>query len=83
HSEIPIWVDPCDDLEREEIRKLVHRVIGEMEKENKRDADILRARFIDEGLPEDVCRQFGIQPNYLRVLLYRAKKKFRAILRKK
>ena len=83
HLDIPIWVDPDDDLEREENRKLVHRVIREMEKENKRDADILRARFIDEGLPEDVSRQFGIKPSYLRVLLHRAKKKFRAMLRKK
>ena len=42
-----------------------------------RDADILRAVFLDEGDKEEVCRRFGIERDYLRVLLHRAKKAFR------
>lgn len=43
-----------------------------------RDAEILRAVFLDEGDKEEVCRRFDIDRDYLRVLLHRAKKAFRA-----
>jgi RNA polymerase sigma-70 factor (ECF subfamily) len=42
-----------------------------------RDAEILRAVFIDEGNKEEVCRRLGIERDYLRVLIHRAKEKFR------
>lgn len=43
-----------------------------------RDAEILRAVFLEEGDKEEVCRRFGVDRAYLRVLLHRAKDKFRA-----
>jgi RNA polymerase sigma-70 factor (ECF subfamily) len=42
-----------------------------------RDAEILRAVFLEEGDKEEVCRRLGIDRDYLRVLLHRAKKAFR------
>lgn len=44
----------------------------------ERDADILRAVFLEEADKDEVCRRFGIDRGYLRVLLHRAKEKFRA-----
>jgi RNA polymerase sigma-70 factor, ECF subfamily len=43
----------------------------------KLDAAILRAVFLDEEDREQICRRFGVTAKYLRVLLHRAKEKFR------
>ena len=43
----------------------------------KRDALILRAHFFEQRRPDDLCRELRIKPGYLRVLLHRAKDKFR------
>jgi len=45
-----------------------------------RDRDLLRAVFLEERDKNQVCRQFGVDRNYLRVLLYRAKERFRVLL---
>lgn len=47
-----------------------------------RDRDLLRAVFLEEKDKNQVCRQFGVDRNYLRVLLYRAKDRFRVLLEK-
>jgi len=44
---------------------------------DKKDADLLRAVFLDEVPREEVCRRFGVSGEYLRVLLHRAREKFR------
>ncbi|MEO8380218.1 MAG: sigma-70 family RNA polymerase sigma factor [Acidobacteriota bacterium] len=44
----------------------------------ERDAEILRAVFLEEDDKDEICRRFGIERNYLRVLLHRAKKVFRS-----
>jgi RNA polymerase sigma factor (sigma-70 family) len=77
HLDIPSWDDPVRELIRAQDRQRVHRVIHEMETKDKRDADILRALFLHERHPDDVCREFGVDRGYLRVLLFRAKQKFR------
>jgi RNA polymerase sigma-70 factor (ECF subfamily) len=58
-----------------ESRMRVQRILRDMP---SKDAEILRALFIEEQEKDDVCRRFGVDRNYLRVLLYRAKDKFRA-----
>ena len=45
----------------------------------ERDQAILRAIFLEEQPKNDVCRKFGVTRDYLRVLVYRAKEKFRAL----
>ncbi len=42
-----------------------------------KDARILRAMFFDECDKDVICREFDVDRNYLRVLLHRAKDKFR------
>jgi RNA polymerase sigma-70 factor, ECF subfamily len=45
-----------------------------------RDRELLRAIFFEEKDKAEVCRQFGVDRDYLRVLLHRAKEKFRQAL---
>lgn len=70
--------EESEDIERElvdeETRARVRRVLSRMP---ERDADILRALFLDELSKDEVCRRFSIDRAYLRVLLHRAKEKFR------
>ncbi len=53
----------------------VRRVLQDMP---ERDADILRAVFLEEADKDEICRRFGIERAYLRVLVHRAKDKFKA-----
>ena len=73
--------DPPDykvDLEKatlaEQIRKRVHAAL---KKCDKKDQDLLRALYIDERDKDEICERFGVDRDYLRVLLYRAKVQFR------
>jgi len=43
-----------------------------------RDRSILKAVFLDERDREEICHEFGVDREYLRVLLHRAKQDFRA-----
>lgn len=43
-----------------------------------RDRSILTAVFLDERDREEICREFGVDREYLRVLLHRAKQDFKA-----
>jgi RNA polymerase sigma-70 factor, ECF subfamily len=52
----------------------VRRVLDTMP---RRDSDILKAVFLEEAEKEEICRRFGVERDYLRVLLHRAKEKFR------
>jgi RNA polymerase sigma-70 factor (ECF subfamily) len=42
------------------------------------DRSLLKAVFIDERDREEVCREFGVDRDYLRVLLHRSKQAFKA-----
>jgi RNA polymerase sigma-70 factor, ECF subfamily len=42
-----------------------------------RDRSLLTAVFLDERDRDEVCREFGVDREYLRVLLYRAKQEFK------
>jgi len=44
----------------------------------QRDSEILRAVFLEEADKEEICSRFGIERDYLRVLVHRAKEKFKA-----
>jgi len=45
----------------------------------ERDSRLLREIFIEERDKDDVCRDFGVDRDYLRVLLHRAKQSFKAL----
>lgn len=71
--------DKIVDLERslisKETKKKVREILNEM---NPRDRDLLRAIFLEEKDKDEICTQFGADREYLRVLLYRAKERFRS-----
>jgi RNA polymerase sigma-70 factor (ECF subfamily) len=56
-------------IERER-REYVRKLLSEMSTRNQR---LLTAVFLDERHPDEVCKEFGVDRNYLRVLLYRAR----------
>ena len=60
-------------------RQMVGQVLGEM---NEKDRQLLRRVFLEEQDKDEVCREFQIDRNYLRVLLHRARVRFRALLTK-
>jgi RNA polymerase sigma-70 factor (ECF subfamily) len=61
-------------ISQETVRK-VREILGEMK---QRDRDLLRAIFLEEKEKDEVCREFGVDREYLRVLLHRAKERFRS-----
>jgi RNA polymerase sigma-70 factor (ECF subfamily) len=75
--------DPQADLEenmlREERVQMVREVLGKLP---ERDRSILRA-VLEERDKEEICREFGVDRGYLRVLLHRAKKSFKTSYKKK
>jgi RNA polymerase sigma-70 factor (ECF subfamily) len=52
----------------------VRRILAELP---ERDRRLLRAIFMEEKDKDDVCREMGVNREYLRVLLHRAKQTFR------
>ena len=70
--------DPRDDAEasavRDEQRSHVRRAIAELP---PREQQLLAMLFFHERDKDGICRQLGIDRQYLRVLLYRAKRRFK------
>ena len=60
-------------------KKRVRQVIDELP---KKDRDLLRAFFLEEKEKDEVCRLFGVDRDYFRVLLHRAKDKFKVLYEK-
>ena len=54
----------------------VRRILNGMP---KRDRDLLRDIFLEEKEKDSVCRELGVDREYLRVLVHRAKDKFKAL----
>ena len=61
-------------LVTEERRQQVRKVLAKLE---NRDRKLLRAVFLDELGSAEVCRRFEVDADYLRVLVFRAKARFR------
>ncbi len=78
HAEIQDKVVNLENLAiAEETRSFVRKVLAQLP---ERDQAVLRAIFFEEQPKDDVCRRFGITRDYLRVLIHRAKQKFRSLL---
>jgi len=56
-------------------RELVREILAEL---SERDRRLLRAVFFEEQDKDEVCRDFGVDRDYLRVLLHRAKQAFKS-----
>ncbi len=58
-----------------------HDLVGSvLEAMNEKDRQLLRRVFLDEEDKDVVCREFQVDRNYLRVLLHRARNRFREAL---
>ncbi len=57
-----------------ETKEQVRQVLQSME---AKDREILTAVFLEERDKNEICRQYGIDREYLRVLVHRAKARFR------
>jgi RNA polymerase sigma-70 factor (ECF subfamily) len=72
--------DPASDVlgavASSQMQEKVREILDEMP---ERDRRILREVFLEERDKNDVCRDFGIDRDYLRVLVHRAKQSFKAL----
>jgi RNA polymerase sigma-70 factor (ECF subfamily) len=66
--------DALDIVSARQIKRKVREILLHLP---ERDRSLLKAVFLDERDRDDVCRQFGVDREYLRVLLHRAKQEFK------
>jgi RNA polymerase sigma-70 factor (ECF subfamily) len=66
--------NPETELQAQERQRKVHGVLRELP---PKDQEILRLIFIEEQEKDEVCRRCGVDRGYLRVMLHRAKNRFR------
>ena len=58
----------------------VREILGQLQEKDRR---LIKEVFLDERDKDEVCRDLGVDREYLRVLLHRAKKSFKSIYLKK
>jgi RNA polymerase sigma-70 factor (ECF subfamily) len=68
--------DLSDALVSKEMEEKVREVLGQL---SERDRRLLREVFLEERDKDEVCRSFGVDREYLRVLLHRAKQSFKSV----
>jgi RNA polymerase sigma-70 factor (ECF subfamily) len=66
--------DALSTMISSETRKRVRTVLETL---SERDRGVLKAVFFEEKDKDDVCREMGVNREYIRVLLHRAKHSFR------
>jgi RNA polymerase sigma-70 factor, ECF subfamily len=62
-------------LEAKDTERVVRQILNEL---TERDRRLLQAVLLDERDKDEVCAEFGITREYLRVLLHRAKQSFKS-----
>jgi RNA polymerase sigma-70 factor, ECF subfamily len=62
-------------LTTKQTREHVRRILDQLPEKDRR---LLRALFLEEMDKDEICREFGVDRDYLRVLLHRAKQNFKA-----
>jgi len=67
-------VDAEDGLVNQARTQAIRQVLKEL---TPRDREILRMVFLEEKNKDDVCKTWSVDRNYLRVLVHRAKDRFR------
>jgi len=84
-GEVPI--DPPDhrvkfasEIVTEERKRAVGEVLSDMP---DKERTLLKMVFLEEGDRAEICKRFNVDGNYLRVLLHRAKEKFRETVRRR
>ncbi len=74
--------DPGKNAEQIVVDEETKRIVREiLESLPERDQRILREVFLEERDKDEVCKDYGVSRSYLRVLVLRAKNKFREKMR--
>ncbi|HEY4054124.1 MAG TPA: sigma-70 family RNA polymerase sigma factor [Terriglobales bacterium] len=68
-------VDILGDVMTRQTADAVRNILEDL---SERDRRLLKEVFLEERDKDEVCRDFGIDRNYLRVLLHRAKQTFKS-----
>ena len=71
-----IGVDILGALAAKQLGQKVREILDEMP---ERDRRLLRGLFLEERDKDELCRDFGVDRDYLRVLLHRAKQSFKSM----
>jgi RNA polymerase sigma-70 factor, ECF subfamily len=66
--------DALDIVAGKQLKQKVREILLSLP---QRDRSLLKAVFLEERDRDEVCRQFGVNREYLRVLLHRAKQEFK------
>jgi RNA polymerase sigma-70 factor, ECF subfamily len=69
-------LDPLAMFTAQEIQQKVREILDKLP---ERDRRLLREIFLEERDKDEVCRDFGVDRQYLRVLLHRAKQSFKRL----
>lgn len=62
-------------LTTNQTRERVRKILDQLPEKDRR---LLRALFLEDMDKDEICREFGVERDYLRVLLHRAKQNFKA-----
>ncbi len=80
-DDAPDQMDTTIDLDRDivsqESKEIVERVLAEM---SQKDRELLRKILLEERDKDEVCREMNVTADYLRVLLHRARQRFKVAL---
>jgi RNA polymerase sigma-70 factor, ECF subfamily len=68
-------ISAVDVIANRELQESVRETLEELPEKDRR---LLKAVFLEERDKDDVCRDSGVDREYLRVLLHRAKKSFKS-----
>lgn len=79
HDPLDSRQDAESELVTEERRQGVRDVLRELP---VKDRELLRLIFFEDAGRDDICRSFQVDREYLRVLVHRAKERFRDLMRK-
>ncbi|HWR15368.1 MAG TPA: sigma-70 family RNA polymerase sigma factor [Terriglobales bacterium] len=72
-------IDLDGQLISEQAQSSVRQVL---ERLSRKDQDLIRAVLLDEGNKDQICQSLGIDRDYLRVLVHRAKQNFKSCYEK-
>jgi RNA polymerase sigma-70 factor, ECF subfamily len=72
-------IDLLGALAIKETEKKVREILDQL---SERDRRLLREVFLEDRDKDEVCRDFGVDREYLRVLLHRAKQSFKSLYKK-
>ena len=78
-QDFPVVVDFLGALATKQMQDKVREILEDLP---ERDRRLLREVFLEERDKDEVCRDFGVDRDYLRVLLHRAKHSFKALYMK-